>query len=451
MLLALGISASAHAVDITNTAYVAYRNEAGINPQVVSSSTTFTVTAPVPPGQPASFAASPEGAVIRLAWQPSFGSYAVSGYQVYRATYPGLSAGPGTFLAWAAGGSNSVFDDPAVVARSSYCYVIKAVDATGLESPLSAEACAVAPVIPPAPPASLAAGVSGQAVWLSWSAAAAGTDPVSGYRVYRAVDPAFTPSSANLLAEIGGASSSAYVDSAVAAGVTYHYLVRTVSTDNLESGDSARISAGLPSDEEAKTVRLILSLYDSSGRLVITVLDSMIAAPVGILSVGEGERNLALARGASLSIVLSDGTVVKWDGRDEMGNPVANGIYTVKAVSILPDGRISQATLSFSLTREFEKLIESALLAPNPAKDVAWVGFKLASTLGEVEVKIYTVAGEMVYSAKLPGTAASFKWDLRNAQGSRVGAGLYLVVIEAFDSWSGKHDRRILKLAVEGK
>jgi fibronectin type 3 domain-containing protein len=65
------------------------------------------------------------------------------------------------------------------------------------------------------------------------------TDPdVARYRVYRAPDPGgtFEKVTESVL------SRSGFADLQVTNGTTYHYVVRTVNSDQEEGGDSARVS-----------------------------------------------------------------------------------------------------------------------------------------------------------------------------------------------------------------
>jgi hypothetical protein len=96
-------------------------------------------------------------------------------------------------------------------------------------------------------------------------------------------------------------------------------------------------------------------------------------------------------------------------------------------------------------------VIETATMVPNPADEAAWVSFRLADTTGAVDLKIYNVAGELVFKGELPGTARSYRWDLRNRSGTRVAAGLYVIVLEATDATGVRKDRMIMKLAVQDK
>ncbi len=199
-----------------------------------------------------------------------------------------------------------------------------------------------------------------------------------------------------------------------------------------------------------QNIRLLVRIYDASGRLVKTLTDTMVDSLVTVTRVGDGTRHerLRATSRETLTVLLSDGTKLEWDGRDENGRLVPNGIYTVRTNSLQPDGRQQISSETFSLTHPYEKVIESAVLVPNPADDVVWISFKLALTFGAVDVKIYAVSGKLIYKGQTPGTSRSFRWDLTNSHGSRVAQGLYVVVLEARDPWTGKQDRATLKLAV---
>jgi hypothetical protein len=68
-----------------------------------------------------------------------------------------------------------------------------------------------------------------------------------------------------------------------------------------------------------------------------------------------------------------------------------------------------------------------------------------------VDVKVYDVAGELVYRGEAEGTAVAFRWDLRNRSGDRVAPGLYLVVLDVHDLLNGGRERVIRKLAVQNR
>ena len=202
--------------------------------------------------------------------------------------------------------------------------------------------------------------------------------------------------------------------------------------------------------QPARDVQVVVSVYDSTGRLVRVVGSLMAAQAAGGISLADGSGIAKPGDGEAIVFRLSDGTVLRWDGFDSGGALAPNGAYTVRVVSRIPGGQEKTAWATFTLFRPYKSLIVTALLVPNPASSVAWVAFSLASTTATVRVKVYTVAGELLLEGELPGTARAFRWDLRNRQGSRVSDGLYVIVLEAEDRAMGRRDRRILKLAVGG-
>jgi fibronectin type 3 domain-containing protein len=80
-----------------------------------------------------------------------------------------------------------------------------------------------------------------QKVNLSWIAPASSADPVAGYNIYRALG-----SGAFQLVNSSMDTKTSYVDSAVIAGDTYNYVVRSVDESGVESAASNEISVAVP-------------------------------------------------------------------------------------------------------------------------------------------------------------------------------------------------------------
>ena len=76
---------------------------------------------------------------------------------------------------------------------------------------------------------------------LSWDAPASSPDPVAGYNVYRATG-------GGSFARINSSpiSTVVYVDSTVASGTTYSYMVKSVDSSGVESAASNQITATIP-------------------------------------------------------------------------------------------------------------------------------------------------------------------------------------------------------------
>jgi len=236
-------------------------------------------------------------------------------------------------------------------------------------------------------------------------------------------------------------TNTVYVNYRNSQGVAQPLLTSSTTFTVTEPGEP------VPPPPAPNTV--VVSIFDTSGRLIRTIVVTTAAEGITVSSAGNGQGGTALAGGAGIRIVLSDGTVVVWDGRDAGGLPVPSGLYTVRVSDSNPDGRETVSTATVAVTRPYERVIEAGVVVPNPADEAVWIGFRLADTTGRVEIKIYNIAAELVFSVDAPGTARSYRWDLRNRQGSRVAAGLYVVVVEAAGAMGGRKDRMIMKLAVE--
>jgi hypothetical protein len=79
-------------------------------------------------------------------------------------------------------------------------------------------------------------------VQLSWSAPAQSSDPVAGYRVYRANSGSSSYQQLNSTA----VSQTSFLDSVVQSGQTYNYIVRSLDTAGNESVSSNMASASIP-------------------------------------------------------------------------------------------------------------------------------------------------------------------------------------------------------------
>jgi fibronectin type 3 domain-containing protein len=76
---------------------------------------------------------------------------------------------------------------------------------------------------------------------LSWDAPTSSPDPIAGYNIYRSTDAGIAQ-----LINSSIETQTAYVDSAVANGTTYSYIVKSVGKDGLESLASNQITVTIP-------------------------------------------------------------------------------------------------------------------------------------------------------------------------------------------------------------
>jgi hypothetical protein len=109
------------------------------------------------------------------------------------------------------------------------------------------------------------------------------------------------------------------------------------------------------------------------------------------------------------------------------------------------------------LTMESEKLPESkAYIYPNPVKDgKCTVKFDLYFSQPEIEIKLFNIAGELVYTAspeeiKLiqSPTTYAFEWRCENNSQQKVASGVYICLIKAKDKLTGETGKIVRKVAV---
>ena len=164
--------------------------------------------------------------VINLQWTApaSWTTFPVSGYQVYRATYPGIIGL--TPIAVAPPGSSGLAD-PGLVNGVTYYYHLRTYDtALNLSWTFSGQA-STAPYAPPQPPTGLSLTSGPSRITVKWSAPAAGTFPVSGYLVFRATYAA-VPCALNPVQKV--VASETWVDHMVTNGIDYYYSVAAFDT-----------------------------------------------------------------------------------------------------------------------------------------------------------------------------------------------------------------------------
>jgi hypothetical protein len=274
------------------------------------------------PSPPTNLSAIQQGAAINLSWTMGIsGVDPISGYNLFRATYSGLAASPGTYLVQTVGIAASAYTDPSVVPGITYCYLVRAVDVKGVESVSSNEACALVKA-PPNPPTSLTATALTSTIAVVWTPSVAGPELVTGYRLYRATYPGFAITPSRLIALVPGSTSSSYVDTNVVPGVTYCYRLRALGANGLESADSNEDCAIIPPPfaPYRGPLRVFPNPYnpDKAVRGTLKFEGLPIGAKVRIYT----PRGLRVWEG---EVVMP--YIVEWDGKNDGGKRVAPGAY----------------------------------------------------------------------------------------------------------------------------
>ena len=179
---------------------------------------------PSAPPVPSGLSATPGNAQVSLSWAASNGA---TSYHVKRST---VSGGPYSAVGSPTGDS---YVDASLTNGTKYFYVVSALNSAG-ESANSSEvnATPTAPANAPPTPTNLQANAGDAQVSLTWSASTGATS----YSVQRST------TSGGPYSQIATPSTNSYLDSGMANGTTYYYVVAAVNAAG-QSANSSQASA----------------------------------------------------------------------------------------------------------------------------------------------------------------------------------------------------------------
>jgi fibronectin type 3 domain-containing protein len=195
----------------------------------VAATTMAAVPAPTAPAAPTGVSAMGGAKQVTISWPAVSGA---ASYNIYYSTTAGVTTTSGTKIAAA----SSPYVQANLSAGVTYYYVVTAVNSIG-ESAASTQASAstspAAPAIPGVPSGVAATGGTNQ-VTVSWPAVTGATS----YNLYWSTSSTVTTASGTKIAS----ATSPYVQTGLAAGTAYYYLVTAVNASG-ESAASTRVTA----------------------------------------------------------------------------------------------------------------------------------------------------------------------------------------------------------------
>jgi len=196
-----------------------------------------------------------------------------------------------------------------------------------------------------------------------------------------------------------------------------------------------------------------VNIYNDVGE-VVRHLDNVLADAVNLptdVSLSSGLISPSYQGGganSTLTITLSNGTTVVWDGRNDSGQIVQNGQYFLEMQSTDGQGGSSTITKQISVYHGGLNLTGTPVVVyPNPdSQRVNGPVLQFVGTPGlTLRINIYTIAGELV-QAGITGQPGSGQatWDF---SGRVLASGLYLADIEMTDSQGG-FQRQVTRIVI---
>ncbi len=213
-------------------AYVVKANDAEGNTSADSNTATVTIPTAadiIAPSKPTGMTTTPGPGRITFSWNASTDNVGVTGYDVFRNNVQ-IGTTP----------TNS-YVDTTVVVGTLYNYKVRAYDAAGNKSALTAGISGQTTIpagdtTPPSTPSNLVGTPSATQVALSWTGS---TDNVgvAGYRVYKGG------------VQIGTPTGTTFTDTSVTAGATYAYTVKAIDAAGNLSATSNTANVTIPAGD----------------------------------------------------------------------------------------------------------------------------------------------------------------------------------------------------------
>jgi flagellar hook assembly protein FlgD len=231
------------------------------------------------------------------------------------------------------------------------------------------------------------------------------------------------------------------------------YYVKVSVQDNYGHVQATIMDVHILRTEESIRV----NVYNAAGELVRWMDEENVLSKDVKLSVPD---ILYIPKGGNVDIGCGQGNVIEWDGKNSNGYLVTNGSYEIQIQVKTNDGY--QKVASKKVTVFVEEDTDKALydpqnpdlypkIYPNPKVIEGYEGeitiewFKPVE--GEVRIKIYNIAGELVKQIKANLADKSVKWDLKTESGKSASSGMYIVVLDAKKA-TGEKEIKVIKCSI---
>lgn len=233
------------------------------------------------------------------------------------------------------------------------------------------------------------------------------------------------------------------------------YFIKVSVTDEYGHVETIVKEVQLIKTEEYTRV----SIYNGAGEIVSRIETPLVSGTV--IDLSGLEDILFVGAGAAIPIKYGNaGQAVNWDGKNLDGKLVSNGVYEIvieqkdgsgyktaaaKTVTVLSEQ--GDSVLADPTGKLFPKTYPNPVITDgsvlNPTVAIDWY----AAAPGEIVIKIYNIAGELVRRLDGDLNVKPVLWDLKEQSGQSVSSGLFLIVMQA-KADDGRRETVSTKLAV---
>ncbi len=201
-----------------------------------------------------------------------------------------------------------------------------------------------------------------------------------------------------------------------------------------------------------------VTVRDDRGRLVKSIPGSYGAGSLGAIRAepclikpgsGSSEKAYIKSGGCALSMAAAGGGGLYWDGRNEDGQIVQNGVYRVIVEKQDIGGGREVQVAEVTVVRGAGGAIENAVVWPNPklvknGDTTVRLNYEVMLAGAVVRAKFFTIAGELVMSIENRDSKIEYmEIDVKDLAG-----GMYIVFIEASAAGHADVFRRVLRMVI---
>ncbi len=202
-----------------------------------------------------------------------------------------------------------------------------------------------------------------------------------------------------------------------------------------------------------------INIYNTAGELVRRLQTKPSTFSINSLNLNNVETVIYIPDSGTIDIDYGFGGIVEWDGKNGRGELINNGVYELQIEVVKDNGYSIVASKTVTIFREqgesaltdpdnpdlYPKIYPNPIVLEGGEGEIKLEWFKPLP--GEIQIKIYNVAGELVKIIRGDLNAKALNWNLKTDSGESISSGLYITVFDAKKT-SGEKERKIKKFSI---